>query len=262
MQFERNFILRPEVLEELKFNRKFVIFSGAFLNIFCLVCGYFVTSDSVSFYKYLYEIFSVIYLFSLVPILISYQGIIYSAKRYSLFLAISYGIFFPVLILFILSALFIIENLPMSIIHTLYGIHLAMFLFYTIFYARVWKNIYNGQQGIDYAKKMKAHNWTHNFFNKSNFEDKNEFKNMSIFQKIGEKFALLLLGNAFLIPLLIAMASTGTGGNVPLIIAETVMLFMSPFLYKMIPQIIGMYLYISRIEKENNVTIYNDMWND
>lgn len=166
----------------------------------------------------------------------------------------------PSMLLLFPVTLFFGLKVPSYWIHIVYISVFLLFVFNFFRYQKIWRLIMQDAQGVKYAKQMKSHGWTHNFTDKFIF--KNQDTKNTLDTKLVNKLAWFFIRYGWLGGLLIFLGSTGMGGELILWIPPAIGILVAPELGRLVAKHHEMYLYISRIEKENNITIYNDIWND
>lgn len=255
-----------EAIVAVKWYRKMMFFYTMFIllinyGVYWVVAVIERDRGDGHFYSYLY-----LYYPFVTALIVAIVGLYYFKSmqfftlKYSRVVMILVVFVFSNLLLFLSAAPLMSKNIPYYIIHILFIVTFTLLLIYYIRYRKIWSHIMQGVQGIKYAKQMESHGWTHNFANTQIFNDK-DAKN-TLDTKLVNKLAWFFIRYGWLGGLLIYMGSAGLGGDSLLLFVSVITILLAPECGRLIANIHEVYLYFSRIEKENNVTIYNDIWND
>jgi len=149
------------------------------------------------------------------------------------------------------------------IINTIFVTYISLGIASSIYYAKYWSKIYNGDEYNRNLKLLKRNNFIYDKhkieFKKPKTLEKKK-KEKSILIKWGEKILYPIVGVFFSVPTLVAVSATGSlnGGEAYLVGLFTLILL--PYFIFETQKLIYFYKFIKKIEKDENVIIYNGRW--
>ena len=258
--------LSDEVINHLVQRRKFLFLFIAFCGLIYAAIYYgVICTEEVNIRFPLYYAFHLFWLLIypavMVIFLFHWNSFVFRARYYRLIGAMTLPVALITILLFMISAIFIVEP-SAGLVHSIYIGHFGLFLVYLTKYLKLWKRLFSGETGQRYAQRIEQYNWTEDVIHPeiNGPKDNNEVKNRPFYAKTFEKVGNVLVASGFILPMIFAMSATGTGGSTPVIVVELFAFLIAPFAYNLIAQVVTWYFFIKRLEIEKNVIIYNGVW--
>ncbi|MFK2823281.1 hypothetical protein ACH5BK_09925 [Arcobacter sp. YIC-80] len=155
-------------------------------------------------------------------------------------------------------SLFIINNIQVTTIYAYYMSFIIIICYYYHYYYYRWKKYILEKHYTKIKKRLEINNYYFNIDDKLfQYDLKEDEKNKPELTKIAEKVVSFMMRFGFTLPVLAALASSGTGGNGMIYFAIYLMFFIIPEIMKLITKQSALYSIFKQIEKEEGMTIYN-----
>lgn len=205
-----------------------------------------------------FSIYPYISILILIFIIKNYFHIKYLRVYLTLYSAVLSFIFFISILLFPLSGLFIMDSVETGTIYSYYISFMLIVLYYSYYYYYKWKKYILEKHYTKIKKRLEINNYYFNIDDKLfQYDLKEDEKDKPKLTKIAETVGTFMMRFGFTLPILAALASSGTGGNGMIYFAIYLMFFIIPEIMKIFSQVISQITILKQIEKEEGVTIYN-----